>query len=375
MTAITIDVRMLNASGIGTYISNLVPGIISGCTDTKFYLLGNKPKLQELPWVHGSNVNLIDCRSPVYSVSEQWELFRKIPTDTALLWSPHYNIPLLTLRAVRRLVTIHDVFHLAFFDTLSFWQKAYARSVMNSAIKLSDRIVTVSDFSRLEIIKYTKTGHDKITVIYNGVDNARFKMTYVTDPTLVKEKLKLPDKFILFVGNVKPHKNLRRLLTAFEKILDRGLKDHHLVVAGEREGFITGDNGIFNLLKKSPALRENVSFTVHVENNALPAFYTAASLLVLPSLYEGFGLPPLEAMACGCPVMVSNAASLPEVCGDAAYYIDPYSVESIAVGIYNMLTDEALRQELIERGFERVKLFDWEESVKEHIKVIEKALA
>jgi glycosyltransferase involved in cell wall biosynthesis len=365
---------MLHASGIGTYIRNLVPKIISLCTDIGFNLLGNQSELQELPLAPCDNVNLIDCRSPIYSISEQWELFRKIPSDTALLWSPHYNVPLLPLRVKKRFVTIHDVFHLAFFDALSFRQKAYARFMMNSAVKLSDRIVTVSDFSKSEIIKYTKTGHDKITVIYNGVDRIKFRPLSGPDLARMKEKFKLHDKFILFVGNIKPHKNLKRLLMAFEKICGRGINDHHLVVSGEREGFITADSGIFNLLKESPVLRAKVLFTGHVENNALPALYNAASLLVLPSLYEGFGLPPLEAMACGCPVVVSNAASLPEVCKDAAYYVDPYNEEGIADGIYKVLTDEILRRDLVKEGFERVEKFNWEESAKKHVIVFEEFL-
>jgi len=245
---------------------------------------------------------------------------------------------------------------------------------MNSAVKKSDRIITVSDFSKSEIIKYTKTGHDKITVIHNGIDGAKFKSLSGPDLTHVKEKLKLPGKFILFVGNVKPHKNLKRLLKAYEKICNQGIKDYHLVVAGQKEGFITADTGIFNLLENSAVLRDKVSFTGPVDNDALPVLYNAASLLVLPSLYEGFGLPPLEALGCGCPVIVSNTASLPEVCGDAAYYVDPYSGESIADGIYKVLTDRALRQDLVNKGFKRAAMFNWDESAKKHLKIIQEVL-
>ena len=121
-------------------------------------------------------------------------------------------------------------------------------------------------------------------------------------------------------------------------------------------------------------LKDRVVFLDYVPEKDLPHLYSEAAAFVFPSLYEGFGLPPLEAMACGCPVIVSNAASLPEVCGDAAYYVDPYDVESIAEGIYKVLMNEILRQDLIAKGLERVKLFSWEKAAKEHLKVFEEVL-
>lgn len=374
MKDITIDIRMLHSSGIGTYIRNLVPKIISAYADVNFNLLGDKSELQKFDWAGRKNVSLVDCNSPVYSITEQLELFRRIPGNTTLFWSPHYNIPLAPIRAKKRLLTIHDVFHLAFFDRLNFRQKAYAKLMLNSAVRLSDKIVTVSNFSKSEIMKYTKVIDNKITVIHNGINVDRFKPLNQTDLTNVRVKFGLPEKFILFVGNVKPHKNLKRLLGAYEKLYKQGLKDYYLVIVGKKEGFITGDSGIFGIIKDNPSLREKVLFTGFLENNDLSAVYNAASLLVFPSLYEGFGLPPFEAMSCGCPTVVSNAASLPEVCGDAAYYVDPYSIENIADGIYKVLNDNHLRQELISKGRERTKLFSWGNSIKEHIKVFEEVL-
>jgi glycosyltransferase involved in cell wall biosynthesis len=121
-------------------------------------------------------------------------------------------------------------------------------------------------------------------------------------------------------------------------------------------------------------IRYNIEFVGYPDDNQLVELYRNAALLSFPSFYEGFGLPPLEAMACGCPVVVSNVASLPEVCGDAAYYVDPYNVESIAEGMYKVLTDEALRQGLIEKGFARARFFSWEKSAKKHIEVFQGVL-
>lgn len=246
--------------------------------------------------------------------------------------------------------------------------------MINLAVKFSDTIITVSDFSKSEIAKRTKVDEEKITVIHNGINTELFKTLDNQQSVDTKDKFGLPDKFILFVGNVKPHKNLRRLLMAYEVMYNRGLEDHYLVIAGEKEGFITGDKEIFSIVHNNQDLKERVRFSGYVDNADLPILYNAASVFVFPSLYEGFGLPPLEAMACGCPTVVSNAASLPEVCGDAAYYVDPNDTESISEGMYKILTDNSLRQHLIKKGLERAKLFSWKKSGGDHIKVFEEIL-
>lgn len=374
MNAITIDMRMLNASGIGTYLNNLVPVMVSVCTDIKFNLLGNTSDLQQFEWANRDNVKLIDCNCPIYSIAEQFELFRKIPT-TDIYWSPHYNIPVFPTRARKRLVTVHDVFHLAFIGSLSLKQKWYARIMLNASVKLSDAVCTVSEFSKSEIIKYTKAEEGKISVIHNGINRDKYQVIHNDSVAAIKIKYRLPDKFILFVGNVKPHKNLKRLLNAFEQLHNQGLSEYFLVIVGKKEGFITGDSEIFKLLETNRTFKDKVLFTGYLNDTVLPHVYNAASLTVSPTLYEGFGLPPLEAMACGCPVVVSNAASLPEVCGEAAYYVNPYDTMSIAEGIRKLLTDDSLRQKLIKKGLERAQRFSWEKSAKAHIKVIEGMLS
>ncbi len=385
----SVDLRMLYASGIGTYLQNLFPGILSFHKNTEFNLLGRMQEIGQLSNVGSEHITLINCNSPVYSLSEQLELFRKIPSETDLFWSPHYNIPLLPVKAKKRIVTIHDVFHLAFFNQLTLTQKIYAKLVLNAAVRLSDRIITVSNFSKSEIIKYTGIDKDKITVIYNGIDMSLFRpitdklnrpplsslnKETATDIDNLRKKYRLPVEFIIFVGNVKPHKNLMRLLEAYELLVKKEGIDRNLVIVGKKDEFITGDSKLIRFLENNSYLQEKVLFTGYVETAELPAIYNSASMLVFPSLYEGFGFPPLEAMACGCPAIVSNAASLPEVCGDAAYYVDPYSVESIAEGMNKVHSDGALREDLIQKGLERAGMFSWEESAKEHMNIFEEII-
>ncbi|MEK7845866.1 MAG: glycosyltransferase family 1 protein, partial [Nitrospinota bacterium] len=162
-------------------------------------------------------------------------------------------------------------------------------------------------------------------------------------------------------GNQKPHKNLGAVISAFERAVKIWGFKYCLVIAGIKKGLFNGMN--------------NKIIYVDIDNDGdLIRLYQSADLLLSPSLYEGFGLPALEAMACGCPVVASNVASLPEVCGDAAYYVAPDNIESIAEGIYKVLTDNELRQGLVKKGFERAKLFNWEKSAKEHLKVFEDVL-
>lgn len=359
-TKLTIDFRMHNASGIGTYIKNIVPFLINKFEIT---LLGNSTEINQ--YNCANKVKIVECNSKIYSIKEQFELFKKIPRCD-VFWSPHYNIPLLPIKAKKRLVTIHDVFHLAFYDDLSFKQKLYAKAVINQAVSRSDKILTVSKFSVDEIKKYTNTKQN-IEIVYNAIDFDKFEV--IDDKSkldLIEDKYKLPSEFLLFVGNVKPHKNIKKLLFALKDI------DTNLVIVGKKDGFITGDDNISSLIKECN-LDNRVFFTGYVDDEDIPVIYNLAKLFIFPSLYEGFGIPPLEAQACGCPVVCSNVASLPEVGGaDSVVYCNPYSVEDIKEKIEIVLNNKDLQNELRQKGFENIKRFSWEESAKKIIEVIER---
>jgi len=356
---IVLDFRMHNASGIGTYIKNIVPYLID---KFEIILLGNSEEIQKYSW--SQKIKIIECTAKIYSIKEQFELAKKIPSCD-IFWSPHYNIPLLPIKVKRRVVTIHDVFHLAFYETLSLKQKLYAKLVINQAVNRSDKILTVSKFSVDEIRKYTKSSKD-IEIIYNAIDFDKFKVIdNKSKLDFVNEKYQLPNEFLLFVGNVKPHKNLKNLLLTIKDM------DANLVIVGKKDGFITGDENIANLIQNNN-LENRVFFTGYVDDADIPAIYNLAKLFVFPSLYEGFGIPPLEAQACGCPVVCSNVASLPEVGEvDSVVYCDPYSVEDIKEKIEVVLNDTNLQSELRIKGFENMKRFSWEESAKKVINIIE----
>ncbi len=365
MPRLCLDARMIHASGIGTYLQNIIPSMAEHFSLT---LLGEEALLRNY------QTPIVPTTIPIYSVAELLRFPRLIPSCD-IFWSPHYNVPLLPIRARKRLVTIHDVFHLAFYETLTFKQKRYAYLAFRAAARRSNRIITVSDFSKSEIVKHLKVSPAKVAMIYNGVNHALFRpIRDEAQRQQVTRRYQLPGRFMLYVGNVKPHKNLRSLVEAFAQIKDQ-MPDLWLVVAGRKEGFITGESELFSLIRQDEALSRRIIFTGFVAAKDLPVLYSLAGLFVFPSLYEGFGLPPLEAMACGCPALVSNRASMPESCGKAAWYTDPEDTGQMAQKIREAfsLTEEQ-RQAWVAAGIRQASQFTWRDSAGQHISLVESLL-
>jgi glycosyltransferase involved in cell wall biosynthesis len=355
---IAVDVRMMWSSGIGSYIRNLIPQVMEIRSKDHFYLLGRHEAMERLEAFKKPNASWVEAKAPVYSLCEQWEFTHITPRDTDLFWSPFYVHPV--FKKCRLLVTVHDVFHIGEPSQVKrFHRRLFARFMFNHLARKADAVLAVSSFTQGELLRLTGIDSRKVHVIHNGVNQSWFNVQKLPQSPH-------PKPYLLFVGNVKPHKNLGRLLKAYETL--KAQIPHDLVLVGQKEGFITGDSAI---LKETEKLEGRVHFTGIADDKALQQFYAHASLLVVPSLYEGFGLPPLEAMACGCPVAVSKVTSLPEVCGDAALYFDPLNIGEMADRIKELLQDNKLRETLIKKGLEQAKKFSWDVSAKETNKVIE----
>jgi glycosyltransferase involved in cell wall biosynthesis len=362
MKSITVDARLINNSGIGTYIKNLVPSIISFFPDIKFYILAD-PKHSDSysQFFNHKNVVLIECRSKLYSVHEQFEVYRSIPKDTNIFWSPHYVIPVFYSRTI--LVTIHDVCHLAFPEySSSFLKQLYARLMMHYATTKAAKVITDSNFSKQEIIRFTSINPELVSVIHLGV-NAE------SQPPLSNVQDISYSPYIVYLGNVKPNKNLLRLLKAFSKLIH--IIPHRLLIVGKKDGFISKDLDVFEY---SVNLGDRVEFTGFINDSRLKDILYNADALIFPSIYEGFGLPPLEAMSCGCPVAASSAASIPEVCGDSVIYFDPYDIGDIAEKIYQLTTNKSFSQSLALKGIQRIKDFSWDSCTQKTCKLIENLL-
>jgi glycosyltransferase involved in cell wall biosynthesis len=361
---IAIDVRKLHDFGVGTYVRNLVHWLARLDRDTEFVLLCRREDCEAIEQL-GPNFRPMPDRSANYSVAEQLT----VPLDLArvradLFHAPHYVLPALT--PCRSIVTIHDCIHLMFPQYLpGRIAHLYARVFFWVAANRSARILTVSEASKRDILRFFPVPSDKVAVIHNAIDDRFATPPDADEMAQVRERYQLHDRFLLYAGNVKPHKNLERLIDAFSRLRSEGLGDIKLLITGaeiSRYAELRRAVHRFNLHK-------HVRFLGFQSAKTLAILYRLADAFVFPSLYEGFGLPPLEAMASGTPVLTSNVSSLPEVVGDAALLIDPYDPESIAQGMYRILSDESLRTDLIARGHARAATFSWEASVSRVLKI------
>ena len=350
---------MINHSGIGTYIRN----ILMRWPKSNYRISAIIPPNAIAQYPFLERFELIDSEAAIYSVKEQLKLPFLIPSCD-LLWSMHYNVPLAPIRAKKRLVTIHDVNHLALSSNFSFAQFLYAKFMLNQAARRSEKILTISHFSAREIEQFLHVPKSKITPIHLGVDRSHFYPRRDQEALQkIRQKYSLPDKFLLFVSNLAPHKNIRGLLLAWEKVI-RELKDWELVIVGKP----TKQNN----WKSLPT--EKVVFLGGVDYNDLPLLYESAYASILPSFYEGFGLTPLEAMSCGCPGIVSNIASLPEVFESDCLYFNPHDPEDIATTMMKLMRDPTLRQQLSETGLVRADCFSWDKTTKTHVELVEAML-
>lgn len=358
-----IDARMYYASGIGTYLRYLIPAVIKKEPEIHFIVIGDKTGLEKTDWATAGNVELLDCTIPIYSIREQMKLPGLVPPND-LFFSPHYNIPVFYFG--KKITTIHDIFHLSDENkqrTLA--QYYYARTMLRLALKKSKIVMTDSAFTLSEMKKYGLPCLEKVRVVYLGFGGqaGNFKPG--------KEK---KGEYLLYVGNVKPHKNLKRLIDAYRSLISAGKIDLPLRIVGEAEKFITGMPELKREIDES-SWAEKITFTGWIDDAELKAQYDNAAALILPSLYEGFGLPPLEAMASGCPSVVSTAGSLPEICGEASLYCDPYDVDDIAAKIIDVLENEPLRRELIAKGYKRITMFNWNSTAERFISIVHEAIA
>jgi len=267
----------------------------------------------------------------------------------------------------KKVITIHDLSSLLYpsINIRGMW----AHKLLGAkTIKNVNKVITISEFTKHEVMKYLKAPEGKIKVIYNG-KGERFKLLNQKEIAEVKEKYNLTFRFILFVGVLQPRKNIPTLIKAYYKLRKDGGK-YKLVIAGGK-GWQYKE--IFETIKRLN-LQKDVIFTGHIPDDDLPKLYNAADLFVFPSVYEGFGIPPLEAMACGIPVITSNASSLPEVVGDAGIMIDPYDVNGLAKAMHEVLNNEELKEDMIKKGLERAKMFGWERCAKETLEVYEEVI-
>lgn len=298
------------------------------------------------------------------------KIARKVLTTSSKFFSPTYDlywqpnfIPNSGMKVKKIVTSVHDfsfILHRDFHpkERIEYFDKYFFKNILRS-----DMIITGSEYSKQEILERLNFESDKIRVIYHGVDHDIFKK-YEN----IELNIEIPAKFILSVGSIEPRKNLLGLLKAYDS-LGKAIKEEYKLVLVGFKGWHNKD--IMDIVNNNKA---NIHYLGFVSDEELVKLYNLASLFVFPSFYEGFGLPPLEAMACGTPVITSDTTSMPEICGDAAIYIDPYDINSIREKIEMVLLNVEIQNMLMDKGLKRAGEFTWEKSAQEHIKVFKEVL-
>ena len=358
---IVVDARMATDGGIGTYLQQLVPRIAGLRPDWRFTVIGDIRKMRALHWDEIASFDLVNSRARIFSVREQIELAAIATRGADLFWSPNYDIPLLGRTPL--VVTVHDVNHLALPELMGGrLRRWYARWMLTTAVRRARRVLYDSEFTRQEAIRLIGDGSSAGTVVRLGVDESWFDArAHAPEPPVA-------EPYFLYVGNIKRHKNVPFLLRAFERVMHR--LPHRLVLIG-RTGGLRADPSVSSTLER---LGDRAVMLGETDARTLSSYVVHAYMLVTASLYEGFGLPALEAMAAGTPCLVSRAGSLPEICGDAALYGDPTDEEAFAARLLETATNRELRDGLVESGRRHAARFTWSRSAEQTAAVLDAAL-
>ncbi|MFA5189002.1 MAG: glycosyltransferase family 1 protein [Patescibacteria group bacterium] len=367
---ITIDIRCLmqaNYSGVSEYAFNLLDNLFKIDSQNQYQLFYNSHQdiSNNLPDFNYPNVKFFGFKYPNKFFNLGLKLLRYPKIDKILPPADIFFMPNLNFIALRaggkKTITIHDLsFDLfpSFFSLKrQLWHKFINPRKLNAGF---DKIIAVSDNTKNDLMNLYQLPGQKIKVIHSGLDHNLYKPLDKNDPKFleIKAKYQLPESFILFLGTLEPRKNLTGIIEAFNLLKNNNsqLADLHLLIAGA-----PGWNykKIFEIANNSPYTKQ-IFYLDYISRQDKPYLYNLARAFIFPSFYEGFGFPALEAQACGLPVMAANNSAFPEILGDSAFLVNPDHLEEIAASLNEILSNQELKQDLINKGLENAKRFSWE---------------
>ncbi|MBL7204396.1 MAG: glycosyltransferase family 4 protein [Desulfobacteraceae bacterium] len=359
---IGVDARPLSyqLTGIGVYLKHLLDEIQKIDHQNDYYLISNGPIDYDLNNPRWSKVAgrlnrkllstlWMQVNVPIIAAKMNFDLF----------WGSRHHLPLLLSPGIKTVVTVHDVVNRLYPGTMALPNLLVERSLMKLSLKRAGAIIADSRSTAADIKNKLGINTNKIDTIHLGTP------VFPREPKRdLEQRNSIPSKYFLFVGSLDPRKNFERIFKAFERLkpLSQGL---HLVIVGG-EGW---KNKKFLKMIRTHPLKTHIHITGYLLRDRLVSYYENAICLMFPSLYEGFGLPILEGMSCGTPVITSDTSSMPEIAGDAALLVDPYDIGAIADAMNSLMRDNQLRERLIIRGFERVKQFSWRKSAEQTLRV------
>ena len=369
---IAIDIRRINEFGVGTYIWNLVRNLSEVDPHNEYLLLGSHSDFQELGPL-GPNFALFLRDTPAKGWREHFALPLKLRAQHLdVIHIPHHEG--FFVSPGKCVVTIHDCVHVKFpLEGLSRFRRYQIYLRTKRAVETASRVLAVSNSTRDDLMNIFDLNADRISVIHNALDERFASDSGGEDRRKVLERYQLNDPFVLYSGRIRPHKNVHRLIEAFavlknELIGDERYRDLKLIIIGDE----LSRHQYLRLTVVRSGVQQDVRFFGFVPYPILRVFYQSAALFAFPSLYEGFGLPPLEAMANRTPVLASNTSSLPEVLGDAALLINPENVFEIARGMKSILMEHTLRDRLIQKGLHQISKFSWRSAARQVVEAYEK---
>lgn len=368
MARIGIDARLTyyRHGGIAQYIHHLIDELPALDAENDYFILHQRKDRRNL--AKATNQRRVTCWTPSHHRYERLALAVEVfPLRLDLLHSPDF-IPPFDGR-YRSVITIHDLTFLHYPDFLTPESRRYYNDQIKAAVARADHIMTDSDATRIDVLNLLGVPPEKVTTVLLGI-SGHFRPAPASEIDEVMLRYDLPGEYILFVGTFEPRKNLDGLLRAYFQLKNEVPSAPALVIAGQR-GWLC--QGIFDLIREL-GLESAVLWLEKVDFEELPALYSAARVLCLPSFYEGFGFPPLEAMACGTPAIVSDRASLPEIVGGAGLLVDPDDPASIARALRRVITGSELAADLQKRGLEHVKRFNWRETARRVLAVYQRVL-
>ncbi len=365
---IGIDARLVyySQAGIGQYILHLVSGLAKVDTENEYVLLQSRK--DETTILEQPNFRRVSLWTPSHHRLERYSLnveLMRLGLD--VLHSPDFIPP--HRPSCQSVITVHD---LAFLLYPHFLTKESARyyGYIDEAVRWTDHIIAVSESTKRDTIQHLGVPEDKITVVHEAANPIFRPVDREEAREQVRHRHGVDGPFVLFVSTIEPRKNVPTLLRAVWQLIERYKDKVHLVLAGGKGWLYEDAFAVVDELH----LDDRVHFVGRVTSEELLYLYNAAELLAHPAFYEGFGLPPLEAMACGLPVIVSNVASLPEVVSDAGLLIDPHDVDELTVAMWRLLNDQDLRQEMSEKGLRQAARFSWERAARETLEIYQQAL-
>jgi glycosyltransferase involved in cell wall biosynthesis len=364
---IGIDARLVfySKAGIGQYIMRLAQSLAQiQPEEDDFVLLQSRKDKTSI--VNDKRFARMPLWTPSHHPLEQYSLRFELSTKGLdLLHSPDF-IPPFNMKC-KSVITIHDLAFLLYPHFLTRESARYYGQI-DQAVRRTDHIIAVSEATKNDIVKLLGVPEKKITVIHEAANPIYKPVDRQEAYRHVAQRYAIPERYILFVSTIEPRKNLPILLKAFRLMIDHYKSSEALVLAGAK-GWLSEE--VFSMVDQLQ-LSDRVHFLGRIPSDDLLYLYNAAQFLVHPSLYEGFGLPPLEAMTCGTPVIVSNISAMPEVVGDAAIMVDPHDVDGLSVAMWRLLTDETQRKNLVELGLQRAQQFSWLRAARQTLSVYHK---